>query len=285
MSAQSQSDLLQSLVEALPFAIYVLDAEGRIAVWNQAAERISGYLAQSMVGRLIDQDLLVSSEIESTSGPSAILRHGGELFFRHAEGHRVPVVARSLVLRSGEGTVVGTAKLLQDESAGNESLFWMNAAEVRLDPELGIPSERASEEQLRTSLTQDNRIAAFRVRVKGLEDYARRCGSEMVHVTLRTLAQTISHLLAVPHYFGCWNNHQFLVLVPECDQEIFEKVLEKLKNAGKGCRIMWWGDPVVPVVEVEAFLVSRGETTETVLARLEGEEDGRSDAGEKTECS
>ena len=285
MSAHSQSDLLQSFVEALPFGVYVLDAEGRIAVWNQAAERITGYLAQSMVGRSIDEDLLVYREMELTSRSSAILRQGGELFFRHAEGHRVSVLARSLVLRSGEGTVMGTAKLLQDESAKNESLCWMNAAEIRFDPELGIPSQRASEEQLRTTLTQDDSVAVFRVKVKELDDYARRCGSEMVHVTLRTLAQTISHMLVVPHYFGCWNNHQFLVLVSDCDQKTFERVLEKLKSAGKACRIMWWGDRVVPDVEVEAFLVSRGETTETVLARLEGEEEGRPDAGEENECS
>lgn len=76
MSARSQSDLLQSLVEALPFGVYVLDAQGRIVVWNQAVERITGYLAQTMVGRLLDQDLLVCSEIESTSRRSAI-RHNG----------------------------------------------------------------------------------------------------------------------------------------------------------------------------------------------------------------
>jgi PAS domain S-box-containing protein len=284
MSARSQSDLLQSLVEALPFGVYVLDAQGRIVVWNQAVERITGYLAQTMVGRLLDQDLLVCSEIESTSRRSAIPHNGGELFFRHAEGHRVPVLARSFILRDSEGAVIGNAKLFGDESTGNETLCWMNAAEIRLDPDLGIPCESASEEQLRVSLTQDDDIAVFRVRLKGLDDYARRCGSEMVHVTLRTLAQTISHMLVVPHYFGSWRNHQFLVLVPECDQETMERVLEKLKNAGKACRITWWGDRVIPDLEVVAFLVPPGETTEAVFARLEEEEEGRPGAGEKNEC-
>jgi PAS domain S-box-containing protein len=284
MSAPSHSDLLQSFVEALPFGVYVLDAEGTIAVWNKAAERVTGYLAQTMVGRLIDQDQLVSSDTGLTSRPSAIRHKSGELLFQHAEGHRVPVLFRSLALRDSEGTLIGTAKLIQDESAGNESLCWMNTAEVRLDPDLGIPSQSASEEQLRLSLTQDDGIAVFRVKLKKLDDYVRRCGSEMVHVTLRTLAQTISHMLVVPHYFGCWNNRQFLVLVPDCDQKAFERVLEKLKSAGKACRIMWWGDRVVPDLEVKAVLVSRGETTETVLVRLEGEE-GRPDAGDKNECS
>ena len=285
MSASSQSDLLRSVVEALPFGVYVLDAEGRIVVWNQAVERITGYLAQTMVGRLIHEDLLISNDIESPSRPSSIRQKGGELFFQHAEGHRVAVLARSFVLRDSEGTVIGTAKLIQGESAGSESLCWMNAADVRLDPDLGIPSQIASEEQLRVSLTQDDDVAVFRVKLKALDDHVRRCGSEMVHVTLRTLAQTISHMLVVPHYFGCWSNHQFLVLVPGCNQEILERVLEKLKTAGKVCRIMWWGDRVVPDLEVVAFLVSPGETTEAVLARLEGQGEGRPGGGEKNECS
>src|SRR5687767_1359974 len=45
--------LLRALVEASPLAMWVLDPEGRVLVWNRAAEGLTGWAADEVLGRLV----------------------------------------------------------------------------------------------------------------------------------------------------------------------------------------------------------------------------------------
>jgi len=44
-------DKLASIVNAAPLAIYILDREGRVSLWNTAAERLLGWTADEVMGR------------------------------------------------------------------------------------------------------------------------------------------------------------------------------------------------------------------------------------------
>ncbi len=59
-------ELFRNLVEGVKdYALYMLDAEGRITTWNSGAERIEGYTAEEAIGHSID---LVFLEDEVISG-------------------------------------------------------------------------------------------------------------------------------------------------------------------------------------------------------------------------
>jgi PAS domain S-box-containing protein len=44
------SDLWQGLLNALPEALVVVDPQGRVILWNAAAEKLFGYTAQEVLG-------------------------------------------------------------------------------------------------------------------------------------------------------------------------------------------------------------------------------------------
>ena len=52
-------DLFRQIVESLPVGIYVVALDRRILFWNQAAERITGYFSQEVIGRSCRDDVLV----------------------------------------------------------------------------------------------------------------------------------------------------------------------------------------------------------------------------------
>ncbi|HEY1376292.1 MAG TPA: response regulator [Gemmataceae bacterium] len=50
--ARAQADQLRLLVQGTrDYAIFMLDPEGRVATWNEGAERIKGYTAEEIIGR------------------------------------------------------------------------------------------------------------------------------------------------------------------------------------------------------------------------------------------
>ena len=52
VQASSNRQANELLIEAaVDYAIYMLDAEGRVASWNPGAERIKGYTAAEIIGQ------------------------------------------------------------------------------------------------------------------------------------------------------------------------------------------------------------------------------------------
>jgi PAS domain S-box-containing protein len=58
---QRQKQYFESLVDLSPTAVTIVDAEGRITLWNPAAEKLFGYTSAEAVGRDID-DLVANTE-------------------------------------------------------------------------------------------------------------------------------------------------------------------------------------------------------------------------------
>jgi PAS domain S-box-containing protein len=111
------SDLFRQIVETLPIGVYVVGLDRRIAFWNKAAEQITGYLSQEVMGRPCHADLLVPCGARGTPVCESAgclltcsLRDGkpteAVLFARHKDGHRIPVRVRSIPLCDGQGKIV-----------------------------------------------------------------------------------------------------------------------------------------------------------------------------------
>ncbi len=109
-----------SLVQALEeYAIFVLDAEGRVQTWNEGAERIKGYTAEEILGEHVatfytDEDrasdvpeanLAAAAEQGSTQDEGWRVRADGSTFWAH-----VTITAHY----DDEGELEGFAKVTRD---------------------------------------------------------------------------------------------------------------------------------------------------------------------------
>jgi PAS domain S-box-containing protein len=113
-------ELFRMLVEGVrDYAIYMLDADGRIATWNAGAERIEGYTAEEAIGRSPDIVLLpedvakgraqISLEIAARDG-----RCEEEGWRVRKDGTRYWSNVVLTALRDPSGTLQGFAKVSRD---------------------------------------------------------------------------------------------------------------------------------------------------------------------------
>ena len=130
------------------YAIYMLDADGRVITWNEGAERIEGYRADEIIGQHFSR--LFPDEDVVRHKPQHTLDLASKEGRSEEEGWRVrkdgrPFWARVIVtaLRNEAGELYGFARVLQD-----------------------LTERKRTEENLRRSEEQ------LRLLVEGVQDYA-----------------------------------------------------------------------------------------------------------------
>jgi hypothetical protein len=173
-------------------------------------------------------------------------------------------------LRDEQGHLSSIAEVFQEETVGPDGLCWITENIDRFDAQMGLPSVIASRAQLRMSLAQEEiRSAIFVIELDQLQEMAVHRGREMTNVASRALGQTLSRMLTMPHYLGCWTDSRLLAVVPHCDRDRMESIAGMLQDAGSACNVVWWGERVPLRAKVKATLLQPHEPLDSTLARLE----------------
>ncbi len=137
--------VLAVLVAELADAIVVADAAGTICFWNAAAERVFGWPAADAIGASLDLIIPERQRSRHWDGYHRTMstgetKYGSDLLrvpSLHADGERRSIAFTVTLLKDGDGTVVGIAAVVRDETQR-----WREEQELRrrLEPSSGSPS-------------------------------------------------------------------------------------------------------------------------------------------------
>ncbi len=121
-----ENESYEKIVDSLHDGLYFVNKDRIITYWNKAAEQISGFTANEVVGRSCSDNILTHIDKEGNS-----LCHGmcplaktiadgksreTEIYMHHKDGHRVPVSVRVSTLTDANGNVIGGIELFTDIS-------------------------------------------------------------------------------------------------------------------------------------------------------------------------
>ncbi|MGE5650724.1 MAG: PAS domain S-box protein [Bacillota bacterium] len=128
-------DELQMLVDVSPLAIILLDSEGRVMLWNQAAERLFGWRRDEVLGRELpitpQQEIPAFRQMLAEEVRGA-RRNGVELTRRRKDGSAVEVALWSAPYQGGKDGGRGTLRLYADLGERNLTLARLKEANSRL---------------------------------------------------------------------------------------------------------------------------------------------------------
>jgi len=273
--------LLDSLYEGL----YFVDTERRITFWNRAAEELTGYRAEEVLGLRCADGLLVHVDGEGRSlclggcPLHQVLADGvsreADVFLKHKDGHRVPVRIRVSPVRDFEGALQGAVELFSDNSALLELLQRLRQveAEATIEPLTGLPNRRYLEQSLDTHLVGLDRYG-WGLGLLMLDiDHFKRINDVHGHPAgdqvLRTIARTLEHNLRSNDIPGRWGGEEFLVLLPAVEAETLRAAAERLR-AMVAQTLTAWGDVTLRVTASIGGTLARPEDTQaTLVARVD----------------
>jgi diguanylate cyclase (GGDEF)-like protein/PAS domain S-box-containing protein len=116
-----------TLLDNLYDGVYFVDRERKITLWNKAAERITGFTKEEVLGKRCADNLLRhvdnrgNSLCEGDCPLSYTLRDGqlrsASVFLHHKEGHRLPVAIGVAPITDHQQNIIGAVEIFRDNSS------------------------------------------------------------------------------------------------------------------------------------------------------------------------
>ncbi len=127
----NDAEFPRAILDSIQDGVYLVDPRRRITFWNSAAESLTGYLRQEVIGRACPGNILRHCTLEGvelceTGCPLKATLNDGQaheqfLLLQHKNGHRVPVRVRATAVRASDDTVIGAAEVFEEHDLTDTS--------------------------------------------------------------------------------------------------------------------------------------------------------------------
>jgi diguanylate cyclase (GGDEF)-like protein/PAS domain S-box-containing protein len=276
--AMRDGDLYRLLLDHLEEGIYIVDCDRRILYWNGGAERITGYCAHEVVGRLCHGDLLMHCDgsgqvLCGTECPlKKVMQDGAPrectVYLRHQHGHRVPVHVRSRAICATGGERVGAVEVFEEAKPAPRADLRDLAEYECLDELTGGLKRPFGEMKVRQSLEALNLFGIpfgwLRITLDSIERLEHRYGHGMVDAAMKMIAETLASNLRSLDWLAYWERGEFRIEVHGyslAELEVLQRTLQVLVRTST---LEWWGDPVRVTTSIVSRMAERGDTLESL---------------------
>ncbi|MFH1501872.1 MAG: sensor domain-containing diguanylate cyclase [Candidatus Eisenbacteria bacterium] len=282
-----KEEFFESVVEHLYDGVYLVDPDRRITYWNKAAEKLSGYKARDVVGRLCDEEILEHVDADGRNlcrneCPLAkTLRDGRRrevgVFLHHKRGHRVPVLVRISPIRDEDRKITGAVQVFSDNSASVARVEREHELErlAMLDDLTGLPSKACLERELETRVAELERFGrvfgVVLMDVDHLGELNRMHGRDVGDDVLRMVGQTLLYNSRPFDLVGHWDAGRFLGVVLNVDRKELAKVAHRFQSlVGASHLPLESGKSLHASVSIGAAVAKWGDSVPEILAIVNG---------------
>lgn len=231
---------LQAIIDLAHDAIIVMDEDSHMTLFNPAAERTFGYLADEVLGRpvemlmperLRDRHATMVRSFGDASDPARMMGNRPELLARRSDGTEFPAeVAISKVDHAGGRLFTAVLRDISDRKRTEEELRRL----ATTDPLTGVANRRHFLEAASVELQRQHRYhrpAALMMLdidfFKVINDGLGHAAGDMV---LMAFAATCRDGLRSVDLIGRLGGEEFAVLLPETDLQGAVEVAERLRQ-------------------------------------------------------
>jgi PAS domain S-box-containing protein len=273
-----------ALLDTLKDGVYFANRQRKITYWNKAAETITGYKNNEMLGRFCGDNLLIHIDEEGNSlctGPCPLSRtmetgevYEEKIYLHHKDGHRVPVFVRTTPVYGSKDEIIGAVEIFTDLSA-RDPLTNIRALDK---PDLlsslsGLPTRQYLEMNLKLKFFEweefQHVFGVFYIKINGLEAVKEAHGREAAEGVVKTFSRTLIHNITPGDMIGEWAEGEFLGIAGYGDEV-------RLSGTANHYRLLLENTDLSRITEDDAgiitlsvgdALVSEGDTIEKLVER------------------
>jgi diguanylate cyclase (GGDEF)-like protein/PAS domain S-box-containing protein len=240
---QLDGDFYRRLLDNLHDGVYFTDTDRCITYWNKGAERITGYLAQEVVGKRCRDNILMHVDCRGnclcmTACPMAHTMRDGEprhveAYLHHKEGYRLPVLVRVSPVHDEHGGICGAVEVFSDNSSKVSAVDRIQELEqiAYLDPLTELANRRFAEQHFETRLAEMRRHGwGFGVIMADIDHFKQindQFGHEVGDRVLKMTAKTLLSAARPYDVVSRWGGEEFLIFVVKANEGDIHSVADR----------------------------------------------------------
>jgi diguanylate cyclase (GGDEF)-like protein/PAS domain S-box-containing protein len=235
------------LFDNLYDGVYFVDVHRRILFWNHGAERLTGFMADDVLGSYCYEDILGHVDENGCS-----LCHAGcplvytidsgapaskRVFLRHKDGRRIAVDVHVMPLRNDKDEVIGGVEIFRDASSmiALETAYNGLRELVEKDPLTGVANRRHLDRIVDAQLDVLNRtgipFCLILIDVDRFKDINDNFGHGVGDQALIAFAESLQQASRRTDLVGRWGGDEFLVILPEVQLKDATTLAERQRAA------------------------------------------------------
>jgi len=239
------SVIYKELLDNTYEGIYFVDDDRLITYWNKAAEMITGYSSQEVLGRHCYDNILDHIDTEGCNlcmGGCPLHRtiadgitRTAEVYLHHKLGHRVPVSVKAVPITEGS-RIIGAAELFVDSTQRQEERRriekYKNLALV--DQLTGLPNRRYIDTFLASKLSEyisfHIPFGVLFVDVDEFKNFNDTYGHETGDEVLAMVSKTCSSITRSTDLFGRFGGDEFIAILTGTNESNIILISESMRN-------------------------------------------------------
>jgi diguanylate cyclase (GGDEF)-like protein/PAS domain S-box-containing protein len=277
----SFSDIVDNLHDGL----YVVDRDRVITYWNKAAERISGFSVQEVVGKSCSENILTHIDAEGNNlclekcplaGSIADgQRREAEVYMHHKDGRRIPVSCRFGVLKDEKGNVIGGVELFTDIS--NQKFRELRIKELEkiamLDKLTQLPNRNYLDKEIERSLEEKKLyklpFGVLFIDIDHFKKFNDTYGHDVGDMVLKFVANTLVTSTRTSDVFGRWGGEEFIGILRNINHQDLEVLGNRVRVLIENSYIIHGNEKLNVTISVGATLGRDDDTIESLLKRAD----------------
>jgi diguanylate cyclase (GGDEF)-like protein/PAS domain S-box-containing protein len=266
-----RADLLEATVDCVPEGVAVFGEDCQLTIWNQAAQAITGFAPNDLVGCPVPEGLkplLAGPEIlyGLKTCDSTEARHSTRVHARHKLGHPFAAMARVLILHDALGQRIGAAILFHPTECLDALPHGITGDSEDVEAnQVDLQDRLAS---LFNDFSQGG--AAFGVlwiTVDQAADLRRTHGAGACEAMFKKVEKALAQGLRPAEHLGRWGEAEFLVISHEPTSTMLAQHAQVLAGLARTADFRWWGDRVSLTVSIGVAQLKETMTLADVLER------------------
>jgi diguanylate cyclase (GGDEF)-like protein/PAS domain S-box-containing protein len=277
-------EFYRSVLDGLQTGVCFADTNRKILLWNDGAEKITGYLRQEIVGCFCDASPSEGKNhraifTEASEPLTVALRDGkngiDDISLPHREGHRLHLRVRTVPIRNAHGTIIGAA---QSFDANPSASAWDRrqhklAGYGCLDTVSGALNKEFTlsqmQKQLATYTEHGVPFSILCIEVDHLDRLRETYGLGVVGSVLQIVASALETSLRPTDSLGRIGENRFLAVLAECAMHDIEGTAKRLKKMVNSSQVKWWGEKWPVSASFGGASARMGDSIESLLERAE----------------
>ena len=273
------------ILDSLHGGLYFVDKNRKITYWNRAAESITGFSADEVIGKHCRDDILIHIDAEGNKlctglCPLAKSINNGiptenEIYLHHKDGHRIPVSVRTNSLIDKNGQIIGGIELFTDIS--NHQAYELKIKELEklamLDNLTQLPNRNYMHKEFNICFEEKKRLKLnFGVlyididHFKNFNDkYGHNTGDEIIKLVANTFIKNSRPF----DIYGRWGGEEFLGLIRNVDIEELQNIGNRIRIMVENSFTMYKNEKLKVTISIGATMVKNKDTINVLINRAD----------------